>query len=86
MVNLQEKSQADNILPPGEEMLQKLGFDAKQLKLIKSPKKRSNYRAVINWLTKYHPNPNFSNLEKVKGSLEAFFGSPKEIRMNCSDG
>lgn len=71
MVNLQEQNQVANILPSGESMLAQLGLDPTKLKLIK-PSYRSHYRAVVNWLTKYHPNPNITNLEKVKGSLEAF--------------
>ena len=32
---------------------------------------RSQYRAVINWLTKHNPSPSASNLEKVSGYLQA---------------
>ncbi|WP_148650102.1 hypothetical protein [Nostoc sp. NIES-3756] len=35
--------------------------------------RRTSYRAVINWLTKYNPNADASNLEKIKGLLEAFY-------------
>lgn len=34
--------------------------------------KRSHYIAVRNWLKHYHPSPHASNLETVKGYLEAF--------------
>ncbi len=71
MVNLQERNQSTNIVPPGELMLEQLNLDPTKLKLIK-PSYRSHYRAVINWLTKYQPDPNVTNLEKVRGLLEAF--------------
>ena len=46
-------------------------------KLIKPQDKVSrttiaNKQAVKNWLTKYQPKPNASNLERVRGYLEAF--------------
>lgn len=62
-----------NVIPSGESILEKIGIDLTQIKSIKPPSKRSQYRAIINWLTKYQPNPNTSNLEKVKGLLEVFF-------------
>lgn len=62
-----------NILLSGESMLAELGISSATVKAMKRGKKRSSYRAIINWLTKYEPNPNTSNLEKVKGLLEAFY-------------
>ncbi|MBD2180340.1 tetratricopeptide repeat protein [Planktothrix sp. FACHB-1355] len=34
--------------------------------------KRTQYRAVINWLTKYKPQPDSPILEQLRGCLEAF--------------
>ncbi len=56
-----------------ESILAELGINSATVKAIKRGIKRSSYRAVINWLTKYQPNTDASNLEKVKGLLEAFY-------------
>lgn len=61
-----------DMIPPGESILVALAIDPYTLKSIKSHWQRTQYRAVINWLTKYKSQPNASNLEKVKGYLEAF--------------
>jgi hypothetical protein len=62
-----------NITPPGEWMLANLGIDlaAPEFREL-SPCKRAQYRAVKNWLTRYKVKPDASNLEKVRGYLEAF--------------
>ena len=62
-----------DITPPGEWMLANLGIDlaAPEFREI-PPCKRAQYRAVKNWLTKYKPKWDASNLEKVRGYLEAF--------------
>jgi tetratricopeptide (TPR) repeat protein len=54
-------------------ILTEVGLDITQIISIYPPHRRSQYRAVINWLSKYQPNPNASHLEKVKGLLEAFY-------------
>lgn len=64
--------EAAYLKPSNEFVLEYLGIEPQALKYIKSSLKRSHYRAVINWLIKYQPQPNASNLEKVKGYLEAF--------------
>ncbi|MBD2337442.1 tetratricopeptide repeat protein [Calothrix sp. FACHB-156] len=56
-----------------ETILAEMGINSNTVKLMKQGLKRTSYRAVINWLTKYNPNINASNLEKSKGLLEAFF-------------
>jgi tetratricopeptide (TPR) repeat protein len=56
----------------GKLTLAKLDIDLKQLKKIQPAWKRMHYRAVINWLTKYKPELDASNLGKVRGYLEAF--------------
>lgn len=62
----------NNMMPSGEFVLAEVGIESGDIKLIKSRRKRSQYRAVVNWLIEYKPHANASNLEKVKGYLEAF--------------
>jgi tetratricopeptide (TPR) repeat protein len=61
------------IIPSGEEILAQLDIGSNTVKAMKEGMKRSYYRAVINWLMKYKANSDASNLEKVKGLLEAFY-------------
>ena len=61
-----------NITPNGELVLREISLESATIKSIKPRRKRTQYRAVINWLTEYKPHSNASNLEKVKGYLEAF--------------
>lgn len=57
----------------GEEILVQLGIEPGSLSSMRSHWKRASYRAVINWLTKqYAPPPTASNIERVKGVLQAF--------------
>lgn len=60
-----------DLTPPGELILVELGIEPASVKSIK-PSRRTHYIAVINWLTEYKPQPDASNLEKVRGYLEAF--------------
>lgn len=69
----QQASEEVSITHSGEEILVQLGIDSRTVKTMKQGIKRSYYRAVINWLMKYKANPKASNLEKVKGLLEAFY-------------
>ena len=62
-----------NLLYDGEQILAELGINSATVKAMRRRIEGASYRAVINWLTKYQPNPNASNLEKVKGLLEAFY-------------
>ncbi|NEO68701.1 tetratricopeptide repeat protein [Moorena sp. SIO3H5] len=57
---------------PGDLVLAAL-IDSKKVKLIKHIPQKSQYRAVINWVTKYQANQETSDLAKLKGLLEAFF-------------
>ena len=62
------------ILPPADYVLELLELDADVLRLIEPFSKRQQYRAVINWVTKYKcPQEINDNLEVVKGYLEAFY-------------
>ncbi|NEQ39307.1 MAG: tetratricopeptide repeat protein [Okeania sp. SIO3I5] len=63
----------NNITPTPELVLEKIGLDSATIKSIKPSWKRTQYRAVVNWLTEYKPHANASNLEIVKGYLEAFY-------------
>lgn len=62
-----------SILPSGKSTLVKLGISLDLLKTVVLPWRRSHYRAIINWLTKYEPQPDASNLDKVLGYLESFY-------------
>ncbi|MHC5827736.1 MAG: hypothetical protein ACYT04_70600, partial [Nostoc sp.] len=54
-------------------MLNDLGISLDTLKHSQLSRwQKAQYRAAINWLTKYKPLPNASNLDKVRGCLEAF--------------
>jgi tetratricopeptide (TPR) repeat protein len=68
----QAKTSNSETLPPPESVLANLGIDPAQIKFIKPRWKRTHYRAIVNWITKYQPQPNACNLEKVRGYLEAF--------------
>lgn len=69
----QQKPDNNDILPASISILVKIGIVTADIKYIKPRSKRTHYRAIINWLTKYTPNPDASNLEKVHGYIEAFF-------------
>ena len=63
----------NNPLPSGELILEKLGINPHNLQTqFPTREQRLQYRAVVQWLTDYQPKWNASNLEKVKGYLEAF--------------
>ncbi|NEQ77218.1 MAG: tetratricopeptide repeat protein [Okeania sp. SIO2C9] len=57
----------------GDLVLAAFNVDKDNLRSIKPMWKRSNYTAIVNWLTKYSVNSNSSNLEKLKGFIETFF-------------
>ncbi|MGB8691561.1 MAG: tetratricopeptide repeat protein [Microcoleus sp.] len=62
-----------DIIPPGDLVLANLGIDLKASEFTEMAQwKRANYRAVKNWLTRYKSKRDASNLEKVRGYLEAF--------------
>ncbi|MHC5779844.1 tetratricopeptide repeat protein [Nostoc sp.] len=54
-------------------LLETLEININNIKSIKPNWKRTHYRAVINWLTKYKPLSDSPNPEKIKGYLEAFY-------------
>jgi len=57
-----------------EATLKEIGVDILiKLNIVKASWKRAHYRAIINWLKKYTPSEKASNLEKVKGYIEAFY-------------
>lgn len=67
----QQNIENQDILPSGELVLSQIGLVPTSLKLRQiSPQLRAQYRAVINWLTKYKPPQDVSNLKKVRGYLE----------------
>ena len=69
--NLQISNEV-NITLSVDSILSYIGIDKATVKSIKPITKRTQYRAVINWLTKNYQPRNGSNLEKVRCYLEAF--------------
>lgn len=62
-----------NFTAGGELVLNQLGIDFATPQLADiSPWEFAHYIAVENWLTEYEPKPDSSNLEQVRGYLEAF--------------
>jgi tetratricopeptide (TPR) repeat protein len=60
-------------MSPSELVLAKLGIEPAAIKSIKPRWKRTHYRAVINWLTKYSLEPEEANIRTGRGCLEAFY-------------
>ncbi|WP_353933029.1 tetratricopeptide repeat protein [Okeanomitos corallinicola TIOX110] len=58
---------------PSDLVLAAFGIDKSSIKDIIPRLKRTHYRAITNWLTKYELNKDTSNLEKVKGLFETFY-------------
>lgn len=73
-LNVEEKlaPQKVSMTPYSEKILAEVGIEPATLKLITPKWKRTQYRAVINWLTKYKPATDASNLDRVRGYLESF--------------
>ncbi|MDJ0799092.1 MAG: hypothetical protein QNJ51_20110 [Calothrix sp. MO_167.B12] len=65
-------TEKESIIPPSDLILTELDIDPSIIKSIKPRWKRTQYRAVVNWITKYKTQPSAVNLEKVKGILESF--------------
>ncbi|NJO40225.1 MAG: hypothetical protein HC865_06020 [Cyanobacteria bacterium RU_5_0] len=62
------------LAPSGELILTELGIDPRNLRVdFPTREMRLQYRAIANWLTDYTPKSDATNLEKVKGLLEAFY-------------
>jgi hypothetical protein len=62
-----------NVTPSGELVLEQLGINPHNLRAdFPTREQRLQYRAVVQWLTDYKPKPDATNLEKVRGYLEAF--------------
>lgn len=68
----QQNQEIINSTSSAEPVLAKIGIDASAIKSLKPYWKRTHYRAIINWLTKYETKPDAPNLEKIRGYLEAF--------------
>lgn len=60
------------MLSPPIPILIKLGIDPKRICHMSPGPRRTQCRAIINWLTRHGPKTN-NNLEQVKGYLEAFY-------------
>jgi hypothetical protein len=63
----------NNLTPSGDLVLEQLGINPHNLSAdFPTREQRLHYRAVVQWLTDYQPKLDATNLEKVKGYLEAF--------------
>ena len=60
------------MLPPPNVILSKLNLDLNSLARIKSPADRSQYRAILNWVQRYQAPKGSTNLEQVRGIIQAF--------------
>jgi hypothetical protein len=60
----------NNITLTGEGILTQLGIIPSHLKHIKNHSKRIQYRAIINWLTKYQPPQKSDALQLIQGYIE----------------
>jgi hypothetical protein len=57
-----------------ESILQTLDIDLSSLKSSGMPRlKLAQYRAIVNWLTKYQPPLSSSNLGKVRAYIESYY-------------
>lgn len=63
----------NNLIPDGKTILEILKIDPNMITDIAPTWKRAEYRAVIQWVTKYESSPDDSNLNKVKGLIEASY-------------
>ena len=63
----------NNLTLSGEWVWEQLGINPNTLR-INFPAREQwlHYRAVVDWLTDYKPKSDATNLEKVRGDLEAF--------------
>jgi tetratricopeptide (TPR) repeat protein len=62
----------EDLLPVPTNILASIQIDPKSIRSIRVPLQRSTYQAVVNWLTRYCPSSDSSNLEKITGLLETF--------------
>ena len=64
----------NSVTQSGELLLEQLGINSHNLRAqFPTCEQRCQYRAVVNWLTDYKPKSDATNLEKVRGYLEAFY-------------
>lgn len=63
----------NNFIPSSENILSNIGIDPMTVQSIRPRWKRSQYKAVVQWLTEYKPSSEASNIEKVKGLIEASY-------------
>jgi hypothetical protein len=69
-LNKDQWASTTDIIARGESVLAKLEINPTTLKSIKPRSKRTQYRAIINWLTDYKPQPEATTLEQIRGYLE----------------
>jgi len=54
-------------------MLSTLGIDPVRIRHVQPRTRRTHWQAIVNWLIRYQPPAEGSNLEQVRGYLEAFY-------------
>jgi tetratricopeptide (TPR) repeat protein len=54
-------------------MLSSLGIDPSLIRHVQPCTRRTQWQAIVNWLTRYPPPAEGPNLEQVRGYLEAFY-------------
>ncbi|MBW4545498.1 MAG: tetratricopeptide repeat protein [Symplocastrum torsivum CPER-KK1] len=62
----------NSLTPSGEIILAELNINPNSLVAHVPASKLDDYIAVVNWLKKYKPKSDATNLQKVRGYLEAF--------------
>ena len=62
-----------SLLPDALPVLTQLGILPKYLRQMPPGHRRTQCRALINWLTRYRPSDSSDNLTQVKGYLQAFY-------------
>jgi hypothetical protein len=64
----------NNFTPSGDFVLEQLDINPAHLSAdFPTREQRLQYRAVVQWLTDYKPKSDSTNLQKVRGYLEAFY-------------
>lgn len=70
-LEIEDEQKLNSKFPPGESVLADMGINPATIKFIKPRWKRSHYRAVLNWISEYKPQPDASSLEQIRGYIQA---------------
>ena len=61
-----------SLLPPADTVLKRIAIPPNKIAHIRPRARKTHCRAIINWLSRYQPTPEATNLDQVKGYIEAF--------------